>query len=494
MADLINSLVIPSDLSHTLEHKSSNESFHSTRSQGSHSSPSQAPVESHESLPLFNISDYLNEPASAALLASTGSKRKSSHSNTPHKASFTSPDSLEPIPLGNKTSHHVPALNHLCQGKGLPAPLFDIDQDGEGDDARFGGAIRVGSTKLGCQKTWRSKKEAREGLSEEAMPTVMNMTAIPHEQAHQYQQRVSVLVELCQAKGLPTPVFDVSQYGQGNDARFGGSITVGDYKVNGDGLWKNKKEARSGLAEEALRAVEAMPSRGRSSPEQVTKNHIGLLHQYYQAEGTGLSPTYEYYSIGPQSFSVTCTLPGLSSQTFGSSTNPFPSKKSAQAAVAQEAVEHLISTGKLKADGSTLKKSKNSSKSSPVSPNTSNPSGASGEVLRVLAGDKDGKGMGIEIIDPHASFAQLVASLAPLLGLPQTQYHLSPASAQAPNLLSGHASFVGGGAGVAKGLSETLGEVRHVFGKKNAKEELAREVWEKLKDIADARGFKVKER
>lgn len=38
-----------------------------------------------------------------------------------------------------------------------------------------------------------------------------------------------------------------------------------------------------------------------------------------------------------------------------------------------------------------------------------------------------------------------------------------------------------------------MGEVRNVYGKKNAKEECARGVWEALKDLAKKRGLDVED-
>ena len=74
----------------------------------------------------------------------------------------------------------------------------------------------------------------------------------------------------------------------------------------------------------------------------------------------------------------------------------------------------------------------------------------------------------------------------PMLGLTAPTYQFSAASPNTPNLLTGFATFPG-----AIGLPSRIGEVRNVFGKKNAKEECAREIWQELKLLARKRGFEM---
>lgn len=75
--------------------------------------------------------------------------------------------------------------------------------------------------------------------------------------------------------------------------------------------------------------------------------------------------------------------------------------------------------------------------------------------------------------------------LCPILGLTSPQYILTPAP-QAPNMLSGYASFP-----TQPGMPKQIGEIRNVFGKKNAKEEIAEGVWEVLQELAEKRGVKM---
>ena len=75
-----------------------------------------------------------------------------------------------------------------------------------------------------------------------------------------------------------------------------------------------------------------------------------------------------------------------------------------------------------------------------------------------------------------------------MLGLTSPQYVMAPKSASALNILSGYASFT-----AQPGMPERIAEVRNVFGKKNAKEEIAKGLWEELLKLAEKRGVKLGE-
>ena len=76
--------------------------------------------------------------------------------------------------------------------------------------------------------------------------------------------------------------------------------------------------------------------------------------------------------------------------------------------------------------------------------------------------------------------------LCPLLGLTAPTYRLTASSSETPSLLSGAAYFPGDPV-----LHGGIGEVRSVYGKKNAKEECARGVWEVLTGLARKRGVEI---
>lgn len=168
-------MVAPVDLLRS----SSNESFHSTNEKPNQSSgfhPTNAPTSNALTLPnsglsIRDVDDYFADPTTAALLDSAPYPRRQGAKSKP-LASTIIP---EPIPLGFKTSHHVSALNTLSQSKGLGPPVFEIE--GQDDVADFGGLVKVGEMTIVSERRWRSKKEAKEGIAEEAMNTVNGMEA-----------------------------------------------------------------------------------------------------------------------------------------------------------------------------------------------------------------------------------------------------------------------------------------------------------------------------
>ena len=107
--------------------------------------------------------------------------------------------------------------------------------------------------------------------------------------------------------------------------------------------------------------------------------------------------------------------------------------------------------------------------------------------------DSDGKDVRIaknskaklEAISNGSSYAQKVNELCPLLGLRPPQYRIAPnADAPVVNILSGAAYFPDNPL-----LPGPVGTIRNIYGKKNAKEECAREVYRVLMHIATEKGI-----
>ena len=188
------------------------------------------------------------------------------------------------------------------------------------------------------------------------------------------------------------------------------------------------------------------------------------MSEYHQSVNPQQGPVYGDYSVG-MSFSSTCTIPSRPNEPFGSSDVPFPTKKAARANAARLAIEHLIDNGELNPDGSPAKARKKAKLGAAVSI----------------------KGKGLEV-KRGSTYAQKVNDAYGILGLPTPQYVLAPASDLAPSIFSGHASFPN-----EPGLPKEIGEVRNVFGKKNAKEEIAKGVWEVLRKLAEKRGVAISE-
>lgn len=273
---------------------------------------------------------------------------------------------------------------------------------------------------------------------------------------------------------------------------------MGTEIVGSEQRWRNKKEAREGLAERAVPLVTAMAGRVRHPATTTTttttaaaagesgigsRNWVGLLQEYHNATYSGSqSPVYSYYQVEGRFFAATCAIPAAlpGSRQFGSPTSAFASKKAAQGAAAREAVEALMAEGKIGADGVTTaggrKKSKGNNGSGDGAAGAAGGGGGGGPCVRLTDAGL--------VVSKGGSFAQRVTDMAPLMGLPTPQYHIEPASAAAPNLLNAYVTFNG-----VPALQGPVGEARNVYGKKNAREEVAKGVWEVLKVLATSRGF-----
>ncbi|KAL8647892.1 MAG: hypothetical protein Q9210_005290 [Variospora velana] len=156
----------------SLKSKDSHESFHSSHSQLETSSLNHVSSDLHSAsvkavgLPIYDIDAYLNDPRNKEAAASTPAKSPLGKKEKTRDDSSSSA-SCTPVQLGvPRTSYQVAALNQLCQERGLRAE-FEI----EGDQNRwFGGMVTIGGQTVASEKRWRTKKEAKEGLAELALP------------------------------------------------------------------------------------------------------------------------------------------------------------------------------------------------------------------------------------------------------------------------------------------------------------------------------------
>lgn len=267
---------------------------------------------------------------------------------------------------------------------------------------------------------------------------------------------------LCQKKGL-VPDFQID--GDASNADFGGVLKIGDVTIASDERWHSKKSAREALAEKGFEAVKDMEAKRKEpgTPGEKDKNWIGMLIEYHQLINPKQGPVYLDYSLG-SSYSATCAIPSRPDQPFGSSAAPFPSKKTARVNAARLAVEYLITEGELNPDGSTKARKK----------------AKLGAAVRI-------QGKGLEV-KRGSTYTQKVNDAYTLLGLQAPQYVFGAASNLAPNMLSGYASFPN-----EPDLPKEIGEVRNVFGKKSAKEEIAKGVWAVLQELAEKRGVNISE-
>lgn len=168
------------ELEQSLASKGSNESFHS-----SHSRQDPCPTLSDSAnpdlhaaalkaagLPIFDIDAYLNDPRNQEAsppVKSPAHKKLNTSENSSSSVPCT------PVQLGApRTTHHVSALNQLCQERALVAE-FEIDGDQTGG---FAGMVTIGGQTVASEQRWRNKKEAKEGLAELGLPVAREMEAV----------------------------------------------------------------------------------------------------------------------------------------------------------------------------------------------------------------------------------------------------------------------------------------------------------------------------
>ena len=367
-------------------------------------------------------------------------------------------------------------LSHHQQTK-PPAPLADMTSS-QVDSANFLASFDVHSY---LKNVSSASQVSASKLPSPAKPKAISSTTSYY---------TSALNQLCQAKGLPTPAFDLQQSGQGNEILFFGNVHIGDHSFGSPERWPNKKGAKEGLSQHAFATIQDLPTRrsvaqSHGASEQ-GKNWAGLLNHYQQtSRGADTSPPYtmETYSLG-SAFSATCSLHRFPDRCFGSAGEPYPSKKLAQTAAAKAAVEFLIEQGELDADGHPIKRKAQT-------PTTSNAPGLGATTQSIRLTGQNGS-MAVEV-PGFESYPQRVAEFSTLLGLRAPRYHLSPSSQDTPNLLDGYATFEDSASIGGLGLNGRVGQVERVYGKKNAKDQIARTVWGSLKTVAESRGFVVKD-
>lgn len=173
MPDLLSSLAAANG---------SHESFHST-----HTSPDTAAAINQDpantniaalqaaGLSIYDIDAYLADPKSQALLNDTLSRKQKGVNSNKASIAQSSSSSTEPVLLGGpKTSHNTQALYDLCNRKGV-RPEFEY----EGDERGFSGSVTINGQTISTDKTWPTKKAAKEGLAERAIPLVNSIVLVP---------------------------------------------------------------------------------------------------------------------------------------------------------------------------------------------------------------------------------------------------------------------------------------------------------------------------
>ncbi|MCJ1388742.1 hypothetical protein MMC18_001591 [Xylographa bjoerkii] len=268
---------------------------------------------------------------------------------------------------------------------------------------------------------------------------------------------VSRFYELCQEKGL-TPVFAIEE----DAARpewFTGTLTVdGATPLVLDARQPSKKEARQLLAERGCALVRGLPARvqrkdASNPPAAAAENWVGKLLEFSALAPALPAPTFTDYALGA-AFACECRIAQRPAAPFGGTDVLFGSKKAAKTHAAREAVQFLIQSGELEADGSVRKKRKK----------------VGAGAVRAEEEEEEKKKRGEQ--DGERSWGERVVDLCTALGLTPPTYRFAPNDpATAPNILSGAAHFAN-----EPLMRAPVGEVRNVYGRKNAREECARGV------------------
>ncbi len=300
---------------------------------------------------------------------------------TSHESFHSTRSQLEEAPTTNPPADLVMTDLHTAALQAAGLPVYDLDTFL--NDPRNQASPEAKSPPQKKQRTDPAISSSSSAPEQLGSPkTTHNVPALHH---------------LCQERGL-IPEYEID----GDQALgFAGTVTVGGETIISDQRWRNKKEAKEGLAELAVpvvreigpmqkgKAVLMTPKENRE-PE---KNWVGMLlgesipisttisqpslrynflpliadsvPEYHNAtDPTHLNPasTYTEYALGP-SFACTCTIPPIGNVSstpavLGSPTAPFSTKKAARINAAKAAVQHLISLGELNPDGSCKAKKK----------------------------------------------------------------------------------------------------------------------------------------
>ncbi|KAF2268296.1 hypothetical protein CC78DRAFT_541028 [Lojkania enalia] len=288
-------------------------------------------------------------------------------------------------------------------------------------------------------------------------------------------KNVVELHEKVQAFGVSMPhfVFDGSFEGWACTAMFL------DETFEGAGPYSSKKAAKEAVSAMVLNHVKKLEEEGklkkpgkktdkkvlRTEPQVVKQdpgeNYVGQLIEFQQSNHYPL-PLYTDYQLGIR-YASELILPNLPSFSFGSKTDLFNSKKAAHKNAAYLAIQYYKAT---KQWPESLKES-----------HQPQPQLLQPQSLTPTSLDSNNT----------ASFASRVAALATDLGLVTPEYHYA-SDARAPGFHTVSCFFKNGGR-----HEGPLGTVRHVFGKKNAKEACARLVFAYLVEVREERSRMARE-
>ncbi|KAK8204412.1 hypothetical protein M8818_005141 [Zalaria obscura] len=221
----------------------------------------------------------------------------------------------------------------------------------------------------------------------------------------------------------------------------------------------SKKAAKEKVAKEALARLSTpeiqVALENTLEVSDTSEYWVSILNVSCEKSGSSL-PEYKEYQVGSKFYTL-CKLKQFSGQQFGTSEKLFLSKKAAKASAAREAVLSLRAQGHLPANAQ--------SKKATIPATSIEDSTSPGAQDAGPAHSSDTNSLEVE-----PSYTASIPPICTLLGLNPPQYAWTP-DPQAAGFISGAAYFKGE---THSKLQGPVGEVRRVYGKKNARDQCAK--------------------
>lgn len=260
---------------------------------------------------VFSIEDFLGAEAEARHAALKAERSATAGQNRTAPSSINAINSIQPagpVALGSQSSKHTVDLHAKYQALGIPQPMFTFhgsSDRGWSGEVSFPGLDADELQDIKDDTIYSSKKEAKEGLSKQALEIlvrleeqgkIMKVEAAARVRTSQFKIQ---LHDTCQKMGLPYPIYsDVGSTASGWSA----SISFLGLELDGLELvnqarFSNKKEAREAVSKQALDALETAESQGKL--EKFGKAKGSLVQAPREKEEPG--PNYTGQLLGAYS-------------------------------------------------------------------------------------------------------------------------------------------------------------------------------------------------
>ncbi|KAE9988774.1 hypothetical protein EG328_007378 [Venturia inaequalis] len=351
------------------------------------------------------------------------------------------PDLSNPLP---KTGGGVPSggqgvvteLNLRCQKLKMAVPEYTLPETAKG---QFSATLVLGGMSFEEKGPFTSKKLAKEAVAKHGLTHLEN-ASLPAAAGASSVELSAKLHSFIDRHRLDPAKFEITELGV-TPLKYRVQLHLDGETIQNAGPFSTKQEAQNAITIQALVFLE---QKYRANEE----NWVELLNIFAQSS-IKQPPTYEDFqetSTRQNLWSSEVSIALRPQQPFGRRDLPFGSKKLARQNAAREAILWLREHDHLREDGPPKKKQKKHSSS------VSSSSGSN-------RGDAD---IGI-------SYAQQVNDLCTRHTIPVPTYDITPSSPTSP-FYSAHARFTPGT--IANG--RPIGRVENIFGRRNAKEAVAR--------------------